>query len=190
MLKNGAPASGQTVTWQAGAGIACITPLPRPYPLPPASTLKRFRWARSPRDSRPRPRPASTAPRNALLSRCSEHGPEYATVEAVSGTGQSVSISGTPAQIVLRVHDMDGNPMAGGMVTLYQALYAWAPPCPPHGRCAQTELLGYQTATAISALDGTVSFTPAAIPGVATNTVGIAATGNTSTLAVAIEQHP
>ena len=24
VLKNGAPASGQTVTWQAGAGIACI----------------------------------------------------------------------------------------------------------------------------------------------------------------------
>ena len=73
--------------------------------------------------------------------------PEYATLEAVSGTGQSVSISGTPAQIVMRVRDMDGNPMAGGMVTLYQALYAWAPPCPPHGRCAQQELLGYQTAT-------------------------------------------
>jgi hypothetical protein len=116
--------------------------------------------------------------------------PEYATVEAVSGTSQSVSISGTPAQIVLRVRDMDGNAMAGGMVTLNQALYAWAPPCPPHGRCAQAELLGYQASTAVSALDGTVGFTPAGIPGVATTTVGIAATGNTSTLSVAIEQHP
>ena len=115
---------------------------------------------------------------------------EYATLQTVSGTGQSVSISGTPAPIILLVHDVDGNEMAGGKVTLYQSLYAWAPPCPPHGRCAQTELIGYQTATAVSSLDGTVSFTPAAIPGVATNTVGIAATGNTSTLAVAIEQHP
>ena len=57
--------------------------------------------------------------------------PEYATLEAVSGTAQSMVVGGTPSQIVLRVLDMDGNPMAGGIVTLYQALYAWAPPATP-----------------------------------------------------------
>ena len=95
--------------------------------------------------------------------------PEYATLEAVSGTAQSLAVSGTAGQITLRVLDMDGNPMAGGTVTLYQALYAWAPPCPPHGRCAQAALLATQAATATSALDGTVTFTPASLPGVATN---------------------
>ena len=43
--------------------------------------------------------------------------------------------------ITLRVLDMNGNPMAGGTVTLYQSVYAWAPPCPARGRCAQPQLL-------------------------------------------------
>ena len=85
---------------------------------------------------------------------------------------------------------MNGNPMAGAVVTLYQAVYAWAPPCPAHGRCVQPQLLTTQTAVATSALDGTVSFTPASLPGVPTHVVGIAATGDTSTLGMAIEQHP
>jgi hypothetical protein len=41
-----------------------------------------------------------------------------------------------------------------------------------------------------SALDGTVSFIPASLPGVATNLLGVATTGNASTLEIAIEQHP
>jgi hypothetical protein len=80
--------------------------------------------------------------------------------------------------------------MAGGNVTFYQALYAWAPPCPARGRCAQTELLTAQVANAVSALDGTVTFTPAVLPGVATNLVGLAVTGNAGTASIAIEQHP
>jgi hypothetical protein len=75
-------------------------------------------------------------------------------------------------------------------VTLYQALYAWAPPCATHGRCAQAELLATQAATAISALDGTVTFSPASLPGVATNMVGLAVTGNTGSVSIAVEQHP
>ncbi len=189
VLLNGAPASGQTVTWQAGAGIAMSS---APATLSSSTGIDSEALSVGPLTE------GQQATATACLNGTTQCAtftvlgarPEYASVAAVSGTGQSVFISGTAAQIVMRVRDMDGNPMAGGMVTLYQALYAWAPPCPPQGRCAQSELLGYQTATAISALDGSVSFTPAAIPGVATNTVGIAATGNTSTVAIAIEQHP
>jgi hypothetical protein len=101
-----------------------------------------------------------------------------------------VSLSANPGVIAMRVLDMDGNPMAGASVTLYQSVYAWAPPCPAHGRCAQPEFLGSQTAMAISGLDGTVNFTPASLPGVATIVVGVAATGDTSTLTVAVEQQP
>jgi hypothetical protein len=90
----------------------------------------------------------------------------------------------------MRLLDMNGNPMAGGTVTLYQALYAWAPPCGRHSRCVQSQLLATQTSTAISALDGTVSFTPATLPGVATNLTGVATTGNSGTLPIGIEQHP
>ncbi|MGA3135161.1 MAG: IPT/TIG domain-containing protein [Terracidiphilus sp.] len=116
--------------------------------------------------------------------------PEYALLEAVSGTAQSLSVQSTPSQITLRLLDMDGNPMAGGSVALYQALYAWAPPCAPHGPCVQGALLATQAATATSAIDGTVAFTPASLPGVATNLLALAASGNTATISIAIEQHP
>jgi len=85
---------------------------------------------------------------------------------------------------------MDGNPMAGGLVSFYQALYAWSPPCAAHGVCPPTPLLASQAAAATSAIDGTVSFTPATLPGIATNLQGVAASGNTATISVAIEMHP
>jgi hypothetical protein len=116
--------------------------------------------------------------------------PEYAYVEPVFGVTQTLGASSTPSLITLRVHDMNGNPMAGGIVTLYQALYAWAPPCPPRGRCAQSPLLAAQTSTATSALDGSVTFIPASVPGTPTNLVGLAVTGNSSALTISIEQHP
>jgi hypothetical protein len=116
--------------------------------------------------------------------------PELASLEPVSGTSQSLSLQSTPSQITLRLLDTDGNPMAGGSVALYQALYAWAPPCPAHGVCAQAPLLATQSATATSAIDGTVAFTPASLPGVATKLLGLAAAGNTAAVSVAVEQHP
>jgi hypothetical protein len=116
--------------------------------------------------------------------------PEYAQLRAVSGTNQSVGISGTPAQIVLRLLDMDGNPMAGGMAILYQALYAWAPPCPAHGACASSELLAAQESTAVSAVDGTVVFMPASLAGTPTMLKGLAVSGDSSAVSVTVEQHP
>jgi IPT/TIG domain len=115
---------------------------------------------------------------------------EYATLEAVAGTAQSLSIQSSPAPISMRVLDMDGNPMAAGSVTLYQTLSAWQSPCAPHTICQVANVLAQQTATATSALDGTVTFAPLTMPGVATNLAGLAATGDTSTLNVTIEQHP
>jgi hypothetical protein len=116
--------------------------------------------------------------------------PEYAFLEPVSGATQSLSAAGTPGQITLRLLDTNSNPMAGGVVSLYQALYAWTPPCAPHTVCTPGALLDAQSATAVSALDGTVTFTPASMPGVATKLEAIAASGNTSTVSIAIEQHP
>jgi hypothetical protein len=116
--------------------------------------------------------------------------PEYASLVAVSGTAQSLAVGGSPTLITLRVFDMNGNPMTGATVTLYQALYAWTPACPPHGRCAQPDLLATQAATANSALDGTVNFAPVSLSGVATNLLALAVTGNTASVNIAVEQHP
>ena len=116
--------------------------------------------------------------------------PEFAYLETVSGAVQSMSAAQAPMPVVLRVRDMDGVVMAGGTVEVYEALYAWSPPCPVHGRCAQAPLLEKQTLTLTSAMDGTVSFMPLSLPGVATNLAAVAATGDTSTLNIAVEQHP
>lgn len=116
--------------------------------------------------------------------------PEFAGLIAVSGTSQNMAIGNTPAPVTLRVLDMNGHPMAGGTVTVSQSLYAWTPPCPIHGRCAQAQLLATQAATVTSALDGSVTVTPLTLPGTATSLVGVAATGNAGSLTFTIEQHP
>jgi len=116
--------------------------------------------------------------------------PEYASMQAVSGVNQSISVQSTPSQITLRVLDMDGNPMAGGSVALYQSVYAWQPPCGAHQVCAASNLLATQVATATSAIDGTVNFNPASLSGVATTLQALAATGNTASVNVTVEQHP
>ncbi len=114
---------------------------------------------------------------------------EYAYLQPISGTNQSLSTFAAPAPIALRLFDMDGNPMAGGAVALYQALYAWAPTCAPHTVCAPGALLAAQTATATSAVDGSVTFSPVTIPGAATILQALAASGNTATVNIAIEKH-
>ena len=116
--------------------------------------------------------------------------PGYAILTPVSGTNQNLSVSGTPGQIVLRLLDMNGNAMAGGAVALYQALYAWSPPCPPHGRCAASQLLSAQQSSAVSAIDGTVIFTPASLAGTATVLKAIATAGSASMVKVVVERHP
>jgi len=188
-LKNGAPASGQSVTWQAGPGI--IVAGSSQILTDPIGIASKALTVGPLGEGQ-------TATATACLngtSQCVTYQafgarPEFASLRAVAGTTQSIAASATPAIVTMRVMDMNGNPMAGGTVTLYQSLYAWAPPCPAHGRCAQPQLMGTQTAIATSALDGLVSFTPVSLPGVATKLIGVATTGNTGTLAIAIDQHP
>jgi hypothetical protein len=188
-LSNGAPASGQTIAWQANAsGFAVVgSAAPTNAAGITTQTLTVGPLAEG-----------QLATIDACLNGTTEcvtfsalgARAEYAVLEAVSGTAQSLSAEGTPAPIVLRLLDMNGNPMAAGTVTLYQALYAWAAPCSAHSVCPPSTLLATQTATATSALDGTVTFTPATLPGVATSLIGLAASGNSSTLNIAVEQHP
>ncbi len=189
VLNNGTPMSGQAVAWQTGSGI---TALDSTAAISNSSGIAVKTLTVGPLAEGQQA--TSTACVNGTTQcvafTATGARPEYAYLEAVSGTTQSMAISGTPSLVTLRLRDMNGNPMAGGTVTLYQALYAWAPPCPLHGRCAASQLLAAQVSTAISALDGSVTFIPASLPGVATNLAALAATGNTSTLGIAIEQHP
>ena len=187
---NGVPLSGQSVAWQnPTSGIAT--------PSPASVTTNSAGIATQTLNVGPLAE-GQTASINACLNGTSAcvaftafgARPEYAALEAISGTSQSLAASGTPNQIALRLLDMDGNPMAGGTVALYQALYAWTPPCSPNVVCPPGALLATEASTAISAVDGSVTFLPASLPGVATNLMGLGASGNSSTVNVLIEQHP
>jgi hypothetical protein len=189
VLNNGLPLSGQSVAWQTiGSGItfqsgAVITN---------SSGIAAKALTVGPLTE------GQTVTAKACLNGTSQcitftafgSRPEYATLAAVSGATQSLAVSGTPSQITLRVYDMDSNPMAGATVTLYQALYAWTTPCGLHGPCVQGTLLATQSATASSAIDGTVNFSPASLAGVATDLLGLAVSGNTASVNIAVEQHP
>jgi hypothetical protein len=119
--------------------------------------------------------------------------PEYAELQAVSGTSQSVATTTSPAPIVLRVLDMDGNKMASGTVVLYQALYTWTQSCPAHQECGSNSsgaLLATSSSVATSDLNGLVSFTPISISGTATTLKALATSGYTATVNATVERYP
>jgi hypothetical protein len=184
----GAPFAGQSIAWQSATGIVAPgSPSTTNAAGMATATLSVGVLAEG-----------QTTTSNACLnggSTCvgfSVFGarPEFASLTAVSGVSQSIAIGANPAPVTLRVLDMNGHPMAGGTVTISQALYAWTPPCPIHGRCAQAQLLTSQAVTLTSALDGSVTVTPLSLPGTATNLIGLAANGNAGSLTFSVEQHP
>lgn len=188
VLQSGVPAAGQSVQWQSNAagftlqgaaittnaaGIATQTLTVGPLAEGQLATIQACLNGTS-----------QCVTFSAIGART-----EYARLEAVSGTNQDLSDESAAAPIMLRVLDMDGNPMAAATVSLYQTLTALAPPCGKHSVCAPPNVLAQQTSIATSALDGTVNFTPAALSGVATQLNAVAVSGNTATVNISIEQH-
>ncbi len=191
VLSGGIPLGNQSVAWQASTGSG-ISAQGSTAALTTSSGIATKNLTVGPLAE------GQTATINACLNGTSQcvaftaYGarPEYALPRPISGVTQSLAASGTPAQIALRLLDMDGNPMAGGTVALYQALYGWSPPCAPNTVCAQGALLSTLASSATSAIDGSVTFVPISMPGVATNLLGLAASGNMATVPIDIEQHP
>jgi hypothetical protein len=191
VLSNGLPVGNQSVAWQTSSGGG-ISAQGSTAALTTAAGIATKSLTAGPLAE------GQTVSINACLNGTSQcvaftaYGarPEYALLRPISGVAQSLAATGTPSQIGLRLLDMDGNPMAGGTVALYQALYAWSPPCAPHTVCTQGALLSSQASSATSALDGSVIFAPISMPGVATSLLGIAASGNTATVSIAVEQNP
>jgi hypothetical protein len=113
-----------------------------------------------------------------------------ASVSAISGTLQELEVGNSPGQVVIRVRDVNGNPLAAATLDVAQSLYEWAPPCPTHGRCDQAPLLATQQSVITSAVDGSASITPLVSPGNATNLRGVVTIGNTGFLEFSIVTHP
>jgi len=116
--------------------------------------------------------------------------PEVAALVAVSGAGQTLAASATPAPVVLRVTDAVGHPMAGGVVTFYETLWQWTSDCPSQGRCPASPLLASQSVQATSGSDGLVTLLPLSGNGQPTRLDVTAVTGNVATLNFEIDQHP
>jgi len=188
VLSGGTASSGQSVTWNSASGIVA----------PAAASTTNTEGIASATLSVGPLAEAQTATTSACLSGSSQCAsfnvfgsrPEYASLAAVSGTQQSISLTYAALPVTMRLLDMNGNAMAGGTVTVHQALYSWTSPCPPHGRCAQPQLLATKITTVNSAIDGSVTITPLTIAGQATTLLGIATTGNTGSLTFSVDQHP
>lgn len=188
VIQSNLPASGVTVTWTGATDITPAAGTSTTDSSGIASTTMTIRSAAADAGNSY----AATACVNshcvnltAIIAR-----PALATLAAVSGTEQTLASTATPSAIQLRLYDAAGNRMAGGTVTLYQALYAWTASCPAHRVCPAGELLATSSGAASSDLSGLVSFTPLTQTGVATKLSAIAVSGDTATVTVAVEQTP
>ena len=188
VLNGNVPASGQPVSWQSATGI---TAPPNPISTDVTGVANAILSVSGLNEGEST---SSSACLNGNVTCVAFEvfgaRPEFATLEAISGTDQAVPIGSGVDPIILRVLDMNGHPMAGGTVSVSQALYAWTPPCNDQGRCPQAQLLARQSTTATSALDGSLSITPLALPGVPTRLVGLASTGNAASISFTVEQQP
>ncbi len=192
VLMGGVPSAGQTVTWSTPDGVTAGS----------ASTLSNAQGLVTGQLTAGPLAENAISTVNACLpggtpggSGCagfvvaSVH-PELAGLLAVSGTEQVLSLTDAPAPIVLRVVDAAGHSMAGGVVSLYQVLKEWAPPCSATGRCPASAVLATSSLQATSGADGLVVFVPLSMKGTPTRLELLAVTGNTATLGFEIEQHP
>ncbi len=188
VLSGNLPAAGQTVNWSAARGMmpAAVTAISNQSgiasaqlnigPLAEGATVPLYACL-----------PGNTT--CATFQIYSVH-PEAAQLTAVSGVGQTLTATATPAPVVVRVTDGVGHPMAGGTVTFYETLKQWTPDCPAQGRCPSAPVLATQTVEKTSGADGLVTLTPMTGNGVPTRLYVTTVTGNVASLNFEIEQHP
>ncbi len=189
-LISGMPAMGQTVTWQSPSAGIVITGSTSAQTNTSGIATKALTVGPLAEGQTASVTACVNGTGSCVVYTAFGARPQYAMLQAVSGTAQSIASNTTPAPITMRLLDMNGNAMAGGSVALYQALYAWTPACSQHVVCTPGTLLSAQSAIATSDINGLVTFSPATLPGVATNLQAIAATGNTGALPIEIERHP
>jgi hypothetical protein len=110
-------------------------------------------------------------------------------VSAVSGDVQSVGMGDSLGNVVLRVMDAAGHPVAGASVALYQAVTGWQPPCTT-GRCAAAPMYGKATSAAMSDDDGLITVTPLQYGNTAAVTKVTASVGTQGAITVTLMKTP
>ncbi|MGB0123009.1 MAG: IPT/TIG domain-containing protein [Silvibacterium sp.] len=113
-----------------------------------------------------------------------------AQLTAIAGIAQNIPASQAFTPVTLEVTDPAGDPLAGAVVTFYETLDAWTPPCSAEATCPPAPLVEQQTVQAISASDGTVILNPIASPGHPVRLYITAVTGSSALLNFDLEQYP
>jgi hypothetical protein len=192
VLSHGLPYTGQTVDWSAGGQTAVASPAT----ISDANGIAWTQVTAGPLLI------GATANVNACLAGAGANGsgcagfsifgvdPSVAKLIAVSGTNQTLGPSDLLAPAILQVTDSAGHPMAGGVVTFYETLRQWTPPCSGEGTCPVAPVLQRQTVEVLSSAAGLVSLTPLTDGIVPTQLEVLAVVGDTATLTIAIERHP
>jgi hypothetical protein len=189
VLNNGIPASGAIVTWTPSASSVSV---PTTDSLSGSDGIVTQQIAAGPLSA------GDVIPVNACLvnaTNCAQFTvvavqTQTAQLIAESGTSQSIAATGGFAPVTLEVTDAFGHPMAGAVVTFYETLDEWTPPCRAHGVCPPAPLLEQQTVQATSATDGTVSLTPLSVAGQPSRLFVTAVTGESATLNFELDKHP
>ncbi len=188
VLSNGAPVMGAAVTWApGGSGVVA----PTTASLSAANGMVTQQLASGPLNA------GDAVAVNACLANsttCAQFNvfavhTETAQLVALSGASQSILVGQSFAPVTLEVTDAIGHPMAGAVVTVYETLDAWTPPCPPRGACPPAPVLAQQSMQLTSANDGTVNFTPLAMAGQSTRLYVTAVTGEQATLQFELDQN-
>jgi len=186
---NGSPASGAVVTWTPStSGVSA----PTSDSLSGSNGIVTQQLAAGPLNS------GDVVPVNACLadgSACAQFDvvavhTQTAQLVAQSGTSQTISVTQSLAPVVLEVTDAVGHPVAGAVVTFYETLNGWTPPCPAHGACPPAPLLRQQTVQATSGTDGTVILLPISMPGIPSRLVVTATSGQSAVISCELDIEP
>jgi hypothetical protein len=88
----------------------------------------------------------------------------------LSGAQQSITGAAAFTPVVVQVVDAAGHSVTGAAVSIYQTLTALDVTCPAQGRCPAAPILASNAQVMNSASDGTITFTPLSLAGLAVQT--------------------
>lgn len=189
VLKNGSPAADAVVTWvPAATGVTA----PTTASLSGSNGIVTQQLSVGPLAG------GMTVPVNACLatgSGCAQFDvvsvpASTAQLQPIAGVSQTLAAGQFFSPVALEVTDSSGHPLAGAIVTFYETLDRWTPPCSPGASCPPAPLIQQQTAQATSGPDGMVVLTPIDSSSEAARLYVTAVVGNSAILNFELEQHP
>ncbi len=185
-IENGSPALGLGVAWQGSTGLTGALPATETDGSGTASA-----WVTVGPLAAGATASAAACAWSTVCAPFSATAIALASLSAtiVSGGSQTVSGGAALAPMVIDVSDGAGHPVAGAPVSVYQTVTAWTV-CPDRGRCPAAAVLASNADALVSGMDGTVTITPLAITGQATETEIAVAVGTQGFVSAVLTAKP